>query len=128
MKTKNAFTLVEILITIGIIGILVGIILVSLGPQRQRAQNASVTTTVHSAVVAAKVCATDEETISDPSTSVGSPICTNSVGVWPDLTEADAAASWGGCTFAQDSADGTFTFCATLGDATIVTCTETGCV
>lgn len=45
---------------------------------------------------------------------------------WPDFKDIPGGASWDGCDFEIDKKAGTFKFCATYKDITML-CTETGC-
>lgn len=84
---KKAFTLIELLIVIAIIGVLAGVILVSTSSARQKASDSSMMQSVKSASTAVAACL-----ISGTSLGVGvgltptegTAICTGS-GVWPDL-------------------------------------------
>lgn len=93
MQNKNkAFTLIELLIVIAIIGILASVVLVSLSDTRQRSKDNKVFSTASSINKAVALCSASGSGISKPANRItgGNIICsdgtTNSAGVWPDLS------------------------------------------
>jgi prepilin-type N-terminal cleavage/methylation domain-containing protein len=68
MKNNKGFTLIEMLVVIAIIGLLSSVVLVALGPSRNKAKDARIISDINQARAAA-------ETLFDPST-----------GVYPDTT------------------------------------------
>jgi len=86
---RSGFTLVELLIVIAIIGILAGIVLVSMGNVRDRARKASLQSTLSSITTIAALCINDGGNILDPAaTNGGGNICDDTSitdETWPDL-------------------------------------------
>ncbi len=88
-KHQKGFTLVELLIVIAIIGILAGIVIVSMGNVRDRARKSSLQSTLSSITTIAALCVNDGGNILDPAAANGGgDICddtsiTNET--WPDL-------------------------------------------
>lgn len=84
---KKAFTLIELLIVIAIIGVLAGVILVSTSSARQKASDSSMMQSVKSASTAVAAClisGTSLGVVSGTAPTEGTAICTGS-GVWPNL-------------------------------------------
>jgi len=100
-KLKKGFTLIEILITIAILGILAGIILVKLNGARERSHDKAALSTMESLSKAVGACLISKETLTNltfwwwfpgPPTglwfhppTVGTPVCGDSRQVWPEL-------------------------------------------
>ncbi len=82
MKTKQnkGFTLIELLVVIAIIGILAGIVLVSLGSVRDRAEVSSMKSTMASVTTIANMCINEGGTING-TTTAGGVICTGASGI-----------------------------------------------
>jgi prepilin-type N-terminal cleavage/methylation domain-containing protein len=100
-KNKNkAFTLIEIMVTIAIIGILAGVVLVSMSSYRDRARATAALQTLSSAMPFATKCALEGKKLNFEGNGNATPkggtlICDGSSGAWPELgTESTA-----GCTY-----------------------------
>lgn len=134
-RTSRGFTLIELLVVIAIIGILAGIVIVSLTSAQDRAQRTSTVSTLRSVIPEILVCSTQSGTanvVNSGGTPVaGNPICYSSaVGTeaytnapdWPTLT--------GGWAYGATSGNGgsgsnnyPVTFTATKANQTTITCT-----
>lgn len=96
MKIKNeaGFTLLEILIVVGIIAILTGAILTSIAGQREKARVSKVLTEISARLQPMMMCWSDGNGVNTPGTSGGGSICydtsTNNdlsaYGQWPDVS------------------------------------------
>mgnify|MGYP000869362222 CR=1 FL=1 len=118
---KKGFTLVELLVVVSIIGILAGIVLVSLNSGRERTRRASLQSTLASIITVANMCVNDSGTIvaPDSATDGGGNICslaTEITEVWPGLTHIT------GVTYEYITTNDT-TISAGTGTTPIVTCT-----
>jgi len=94
MKTKKntkGFTLIELLVVVAIIGILAGIVLVSLNSSKVRTRKASLQSTLASIMPVASMCVNDGGSIQAPTsaTAGGGAICSGVSDItetWPGLT------------------------------------------
>lgn len=117
---KKGFTLVELLVVVSIIGILAGIVLVSLNSGRERTRRASLQSTLSSIITVANMCVNDSGTVQAPTsvTTGGGPVCslTDITEPWPGLTHIT------GVTYEYITTNGT-TISAGTGVTPVVTCT-----
>lgn len=128
-QKEKSSTLKIVLIVIGAIVVL-GLVLVvsmsmivsrSLGSARDKAEEASIKSTVFSTVPAAILCMDDRKDIND--IIEGGEICdSDGKYIWPKL---DEPGEWGQVVDG-DVSDGTFEYTASYGSGAVA-CTETGC-
>lgn len=118
---KKGFTLVELLVVVSIIGILAGIVLVSLNSGRERTRKASLQSTLSSIITVANMCVNDGGTVTAPvsNTNGGGPICTSTAN---DITEVWPALAVPGASYQYRTVSDT-TISAGTADADVVTCT-----
>ncbi len=92
---KKGFTLIELLVVVAIIGILAGIVLVSLNSAQERSKKASLQSTLSSVMPVASMCINDNGTIQSPTsnTTGGGNVCSlaDIAETWPSLAEADSS-------------------------------------
>jgi prepilin-type N-terminal cleavage/methylation domain-containing protein len=123
-KDTSAFTLIEILIVIAIIGILASVVIRNVSGAKARAQEAKTIASLRSAQQVATYCMDDHANLNTP--NISNTICAGQRN-WP----APVGYGWaygtaGTCGFDGDVSDNTFLYCATNGTKT-VTCTQNGC-
>jgi prepilin-type N-terminal cleavage/methylation domain-containing protein len=126
---KNGFTLIEMLITITIVGILAAVAIASMYTSRAKSNYASFKTTVASIKPQALFCVNSSKSLNTPVTPNVTEICNLTTGadaVWPNLPTACTDAGYSGIT--SNPAIGTFSFTATcVTGSCAMTCTNNGC-
>ena len=126
LKTEwvRAFTIIEVLIVMSIIGILASIILGTVGTAKPKAQTAKTLASLRSAQQVAVYCVDGNNNLNFP--NIANLIC-DGQGNWP----APVGDGWsygdaGTCSFDGDVSDGTFMYCASNG-TDVIQCSDTGC-
>ncbi|EKE19512.1 MAG: hypothetical protein ACD_8C00146G0017 [uncultured bacterium] len=91
IKSKKGFTLIELLIVIAIIGILAGIVLVSTGSSRKKAQLAKALSTMKSISNAVNMCIINGGNLVAPNDNGtgGTLICSTGTEVLPNISDTD---------------------------------------
>jgi prepilin-type N-terminal cleavage/methylation domain-containing protein len=131
---KKGFTLIELLVVVAIIGVLAGIVLVSLNSARDKADKSSLQSTLASVMPVASMCVNEGGTISapnfipDPVTGLLNPICGDIEEItetWPKLPDALINKDYGYSLGTTDAdGDGNMdTILGTLEGTPIITCT-----
>lgn len=116
LSKNKGFTLIELLIVIAIIGILAGVVMVSMQPAVEKSRRASAMTTASSVLPELVTCQDDSGTVNPYNTS--NTIC-NAAGHdtnWPDLTDSGYTT----VTFGGTNLDSSFTFTLSNGTDTIL--------
>lgn len=130
---KKAFTLIELLIVIAIIGILSTVVVTYAVPARYKANDTKALSLVSNAQKIASICTTAGYSLSATITE-GSSICSVSTaanGVWPTISNiksSNGGSMWAWTSVASSTDD--FTMIATAGSggsAPKITCTFSGC-
>jgi prepilin-type N-terminal cleavage/methylation domain-containing protein len=84
LDSRWGFTLIELLVAMAIIGIMAGVVLVSVTSYRTRARETAALQTVSSVMPAAMKCALGGKTMPDLPVA-GQPVCEGSSFTWPSL-------------------------------------------
>ena len=114
MKTnKQGFTLIELLVVIAIIGILAGIVLVSLSGVREKSEVASLKSTLSSATTIASLCYNEEGSLTAVNDSTATAICsdTSIAGDWPTPDKGSLSYTSGDATITGTAPNGTTITC-----------------
>ena len=124
MTKSKAFTIIELLIVIAIIGILASVIISSVGHAKPMAQEAKTIASLRSAQQVAVYCVDSKNNLNTP--DVANLICAGQ-GNWPaPVGEGWVYGNFGACSFDGNVSDGTFTYCANDG-VDVISCSDTGC-
>jgi prepilin-type N-terminal cleavage/methylation domain-containing protein len=128
MKSNKGFTLIEILVVVGIIGILSSVVFSSLGNARAKARTASAQQTMGSIFAGLVSCWGEGATVVTPTEAQdggGLAVCAGSATNYVNLPN--------GWVYCDDDVGGTCTTASSpisisaYGDSLTVTCTDTGC-
>jgi type IV pilus assembly protein PilA len=123
-KKQSAFTLVELLLVVAIIGILASIVIQNVSGARPKAQEVKMLSSLRSALPVAMYCVEDGNNLIIP--DAANLICVGQRN-WPALTvDGWAYGDAGVCVFDGDVSDNTFMYCATNGTK-IIQCTNGTC-
>lgn len=124
-RKSAAFTIIELLLVVAIIGILASVVLARVGGAKASAQKARTEASMRSAQTAATFCMDSSNDLNTP--DIANLICAGQ-GNWPaPVGFGWAYGNFGTCSFDGDVSDNTFMFCANDG-VKVISCTETGCV
>lgn len=98
-KRSKGFTLIELLVVIAIIGILAGVVMVSLSSQRNKARQSAALQSAMSAMPYAMECSMRGKALTGcNNTTGGSEVCLGAGAVWPNLnTNTTSGWRYWGC-------------------------------
>jgi type IV pilus assembly protein PilA len=124
VRRSGGFTFIELMIVIGIIGILATVVLSNITSARAKAHQAKTEASLRSAQTTATYCMDSGNDLNMP--DIANLICAGQRN-WP----APVGSGWvygdaGSCGFDGDVSDKNFLYCATNG-TTVITCTDMGC-
>jgi prepilin-type N-terminal cleavage/methylation domain-containing protein len=141
---KKGFTLIELLVVVAIIGVLAGIVLVSLNSARDKADKSSLQSTLASVMPVASMCVNEGYKIQSPTGTVSScgpskdgvcicvgdsttgPVAVDINEAWPELPDALTNKGYGYKLASQDSIVGVTwgadKILGTADDVTIIDC------
>ena len=124
-STTRGFTLVEMMGTIAIIVILMGVVLINYQDIKKKAYVKDAETTMNTARAAAALCVFRNSNLNQPNST--SRTCTNSTDNWPNIGLMAPGWSYNIADAADlDVSNREFTFSATDGE-TVISCDENSC-
>jgi prepilin-type N-terminal cleavage/methylation domain-containing protein len=83
-NNKKGFTLIELMLVVAIIGILAGIIMVSLSGQRQRAQDTKILAELSATIQPMLMCLSDDKDVTVPNNGGNICLALPAYGLWPN--------------------------------------------
>ena len=104
--TSKGFTLLELLLTMAIIGILAGAILISLSAQRKKAQEAKALVELSGVMQPMLMCRSDGGEVNNPAANVDICKLSTNYGKWPSTGAGTGLSEFGNYSSGDDDGDG----------------------